>query len=185
MRYTMLSIANGCLNELFSPACIGVPSPFETASWFFPPCPIPPSPRSSPLPLHYISAINRTNEPQNMFVERHIPLLREGATLVRLALMARRIVHVRVTPDLSALEETETSRGTGRTYHHALDDVEAVEMGEGGGGWVGAGRGGHDVGGGVPPVIVIRLKGKGQVSSRVVVNVEQEVRAYRESDPGL
>lgn len=87
--------------------------------------------------------------------------------------MARRIVHVRVTADLSALEETETTRGTGRTHQHALDDVEAVEMeggsGSSGGGhggvgkrWRGGGVGGLSTGG-APPVFVIRLRGKGQV----------------------
>lgn len=100
---------------------------------------------------------------------------------MRQALMAKRLVYVRVTADLSVLEETETAsaRGGGaggKTHHHPLDEVESVAVLTGtaerwglqtGGGW------GEHIAtvAGVQqqqqqqqqPVFVIRIRGKGQV----------------------
>ncbi|CAM9493910.1 unnamed protein product [Hapterophycus canaliculatus] len=137
---------------------------------------------------------------QNHFFEAHVPLLLEGGTLVKgepNVLLAttpwrrrrrQQPVHLRVTPDLSALEETEdeeaclgsregagggaegrgsvavASEGPGVrggqciTRFHSLDEIESVHAVAEVSGW-GGGRSEED---GASATLVIRLRGKGQ-----------------------
>lgn len=101
-----------------------------------------------------------------------MPLLLEGTNFFRHALLARQSVHVRITEDLSSLEEAEAlsgwknrgqiggggggggrgGGGRGAVRQHRLDEVESVTPG---------GSGGAE---GSSPVFVIRFRGKGQAS---------------------
>lgn len=97
--------------------------------------------------------------------------------MVRQALLAPRQVHLRVTADLQAMEETEALReraSGGTTRRHRLDEVESVASVVAGGerGWGASGMAAAVVrvpggvgGDGASALLVIRFKGKGQVSA--------------------
>lgn len=113
---------------------------------------------------------------------------------MRQSLLERRLVHVRVTADLSWLQEREevSREGVGGgmgggggeqqggvVRRHPLDEVDSVEAGadggRGGGGWGwgwGGGKGADEKtrgGRALPCAMAIRLRGKGQV--RVILTV--------------